>query len=151
MLRVPPVSIEAYLQCRFFGAFPSYFSLQTYQLLSLLPDGLIGFICSTTCFWGHSPPEPVLDRFFFSLRICSKIPYQSPELPGSYIAWFKGRWLIELSIFYSASGLIDVIFYRSCLSAPVAQSKVTHLLVGPVEPRQHGSAWRLLPRICRLA
>ena len=85
MLGVPAVSIEAYLQCRFFGAFPSYFSLQTYQLLSLLPDGLIGFICSTTCFWGHSPPEAVLDRFF-SLRICNKIPYQSPELPGSFIA-----------------------------------------------------------------
>lgn len=118
MLRVPAVSIEAYLQCRFFRAFPSYFSLQTYQLLSLLPDGLIEFICSTTCFWGHSPPEPILDRFFFPLNL------QQNPIPVSRVArvlycLIQRKVTYWVIIFHSTSGLIDVcweIYSPRCIN-----------------------------------
>ena len=92
MLQSSAVSLGAYLQCRFFWAFTSSFCLQSNQLLSVLPAGLIGFVFSVVCFWGYPPPEQVPDRdFFFSSPNFYQDPYQSPKLKWSILAWLEER------------------------------------------------------------
>lgn len=70
-----------------------YFSLQTDQLLSARPAGLIGFVFSTACFQGCLPPEHILDKHFPS-QFTIKIPtnpqsYKGPLLPNSKKGKFR--------------------------------------------------------------
>lgn len=131
-----------------FLSFPIFFCLRTYQLLSVLPAGLIGCVLYSLLLVGCPLPEHMLDRFFSFLTSSKSLPI--PKLQGSIIAQLKEREICEqlfssLCISPCTCHLLQELSVSPCCR--IKRGKPPFMAVGARTPwaSVEAAAW-----ICRL-